>query len=54
MKLDLTPTVVEELTELSTSAEFELIAKRFQDSDQLGTDIEKTERSGKSFIHLSS
>ena len=30
------PTVVEEPTELTTIADFELIAKKFQDNDQLG------------------
>ena len=36
-KLDLVPTVVEEPIELTTiTAQFELITKRFQNSDQLG------------------
>eukprot|EP00268_Persea_americana_P003328 TRINITY_DN11009_c0_g1_i1.p1 TRINITY_DN11009_c0_g1~~TRINITY_DN11009_c0_g1_i1.p1 ORF type:complete len:215 (+),score=16.23 TRINITY_DN11009_c0_g1_i1:363-1007(+) len=35
-KLDWTPTVDEEPTELTTTVEFKMIAKRFQDSDPLG------------------
>ena len=35
-KLDLVPTMVDEPIELTTTAEFKLITKRFQDSDQPG------------------